>query len=792
MTWRLRELRTPWALYLLLGIGAASGFAASHEWWGTWGATAVQASAGLAIVYGLLRHPPKRPQFWWLLAAGQLMYAAAQGYWRIRFDGSRGLIPFGDINDALYLAALVLFIAALAVGPRPHARSWAGMIDSFAVVLGLAFGTWHLIAAPYVASGRLTSWGVAVFLTYEGLEVLRMAILVRILLGGRLTGAIALMTTGMLVQLTADLVYGVTLLAPSGPIDAWQNAGWIIGSVFIGAAGLYRHRGTEEPEASANDTATVSRLRLGTFLALIMVYPATTVLGGALRGDLSALSLTGSVLPMLLMVAVAALLILRLGMLTSVAQQRTTEMRRALQSEHELRMTLAYQASHDPLTGLANRRVLTDALADRGRRGTLYLIDLAGFKEINDRHGHPVGDAVLTAAAERLVTTAPEAIVARLGGDEFAVLDAARGADADELAARLISTLAQPHLVDGLEITVVGNLGFAELDGSPPAELMRDVDLALYAAKEGCTSAAVRFHPGLRDGWLRRTQISQGLIRALAEDGLALHYQPIVELRTGRITALEALMRFTPPGGNPIPPVEFIPVAEQSGLINELGRWALGTACADVRFWYLEYGVGVTVNVSARQLTEPGFHDEVLGVLRDCALPGTALTLELTESMLIDTGGEISAPIVEMLRKLRAHGIQIAIDDFGTGYSSLAYLQELPIDVLKLDRSLTLSGNPTARQMAITRAAIDLGNALQLHTVAEGVESAEQAQVLQRLGCPKAQGFHFARPLPPDHVTALLRSTVAARPGHLSSAPEPATDLRTPVGVVPPSGVVSE
>ncbi|MFC7535589.1 EAL domain-containing protein [Actinoplanes sp. GCM10030250] len=165
--------------------------------------------------------------------------------------------------------------------------------------------------------------------------------------------------------------------------------------------------------------------------------------------------------------------------------------------------------------------------------------------------------------------------------------------------------------------------------------------------------------------------------------------------------------------------------------------------------------MGVTVNVSARQLTEKGFYDEVLAVLHECALPGTALTLEVTESMLIDTSGEISSAIVQALHRLHTHGIRIAIDDFGIGYSSLAYLQELPIDVLKLDRTLTLSANPTPRQIAITRAAIDLGNALQLHTVAEGVESAEQAQVLRQLGCPKAQGFHFARPMAADQITAL-------------------------------------
>ncbi len=758
----LRGLRAPWAIYLVAGVLAAAGFAASHAPWATWGATAVQASAGLAVVYGVVRHRPQRPLFWWLLAAGQLMYAAAQGYWRIRFDGSRGLIPFGDVNDALYLSALVLFIAALAVGPRPRNGSWTGVIDSSAVVLGLAFGTWNLIAAPYVASGRLDAWGVTVFLSYEGLEVLRMAALVRILLAGRLSGSIALMATGMLVQLTADLVYGVTLLAPSGPIDAWQNAGWIIGSVVIGAAGLYRDT-PHQRAGTDDDDAAVTRLRLVTFVGLILVYPATTLLDAGLNGDFSLATVTGSVLPVVLMVAVASLLIVRLGLLAGVAQRRTAEMERALRSEHELRTELAHQARHDPLTGLVNRRVLIEALAEPARRGTLHLIDLTGFKEINDRYGHPSGDAILIATARRLTAAAPGAIVARLGGDEFAVLDPACCAGADDLAVRLVAALARPHEIDGAELTAAGRLGYTELDGSPAAEVMRDVDLALYAAKEPEGAHATRFSAGLRDGYLRRSAINQGLARALHGDGLSLHYQPIVDLDTGRVTALEALMRFTPPGGQPVSPAEFIPIAERSGLITELGAWALRTACAEARSWHAGYGVGVTVNVSPRQLTDPAFHDDVLAVLGEYDMAGTALTLEITESMLIGSDGEIPATVVEALLRLRTHGIRIAVDDFGTGYSSLAYLQELPVDVLKLDRSLTLSDAPTARQTAVTRAAIDLGNALGLQTVAEGVETAAQAGLLRDLGCPKAQGFHFARPMPAAQVGTLLARTARHR-----------------------------
>ncbi len=764
MTRHVRTLRAPWALFLIAGVLAGAGFATGRQAWATWGASAVQAAAGLAVVAGVLRHRPPRRHFWWLLAAGLLTYAAAQGYWRIRFDGRRGLIPFGDLNDVLYIAALLLFIAALAVGPRPRSRagSRAGTIDAAAVVLGLTFGTWNLIAEPYVASGRLDAWGVTVFLTYEGLEVLRMALLARILLGGRLTGSMGLMAAGMLVQLSADLLYGVSLLAPSGPVDAWQNAGWIIGSVCIGAAGLHPGMREHRPEHSTDETP--SRLRLAVFLLLILIYPTTTLLGAVLDGNpLTFHFLTASVLPLLLVVAVATLLMVRLGLLTGVAQRRAAEMRRALQAENALRERLTYQATHDPLTGLANRTVLTGALADEDRTGTLLFVDLENFKEVNDQHGHPVGDAMLAETARRLTASAPGAVTARLGGDEFAVLSPARGADADALAGRIVAELGRPYEVDGLDLRTTCSVGTVELCGAPPAATMRDVDLALYAAKEAGGDRFVRFHDGLREAWSRRTAIRHGLARALLDGGLALHYQPIIDLGTGRMTAVEALMRWTPPGGPPVPPAEFIPVAEQTGLIADLGMWALRTACTDVRPWHEQYGIAVTVNVSARQLENPHFCADVLGVLETAGLPGAALTLEITESMLIGVAGTISESVTGALHQLRSHGIRIAIDDFGTGYSSLSYLHQLPVDVLKLDRSLTLSSEPTAQKAAIARAAIELGNALDLQTVAEGVESAGQADVLRAMGCPRGQGFHFARPQPADSVARMLARSAAVR-----------------------------
>lgn len=747
-----------WVCYLAAGMLATAGLAAGHSPWATWGATAVQGSAAVALGYGAWRFRPPRQLFWWLLAAGQLTYAAAQGFWRIRFDGARGLIPFGDVNDVLYIGALVLFSAALAVGPRQRRRAMAGILDSAAVVLGLAFGTWNLIAEPYVSSGLLNQREIGVFLTFEALEVLRMALLVRILLGGRPSGAVGLLASGMLIQLLGDLVYGIRLLSPVSAVDDWQNAAWIGGSVLIGAAGL--HPGMTRATRERAGSGSISRLRLATFLLLILIYPATLLLHSLMGRDESA-DLTyfvARVLPSLLVAAVAVLLIARLGLVAGVAERRTAEMRRALTAERELRAELGHRAAHDPLTGLANRTVLTGALTGAEQPGALLLVDLEDFKQTNDRYGQHTGDRVLTEVGRRLLGQAPDGVVARLGGDEFAVwCPLLSQAEAVALAGRIGAALDQPWPDTGMELIAGHRVGVAMVRPDATADAMRDADLALNAAKKQHTGRVVVFHDGLRDAWRRHTEIAQGLRLALAGGGLRLHYQPIVSLHTGRITAVEALARWQPADGPPIPPAEFVPVAEQSGLIAELGSWALRTACADAATWRAAgHDIGVTVNVSARQLDDPGFGDHVLALLRRNGLPGDALILEITESMLVDGTGAGPAAVTATLERLRRHGVRVAVDDFGTGYSSLAYLHRLPVDILKLDRGLTLGDEPTPQKTAVTRAAVDLGNALGLQTVAEGVETAAQARLLRDLGCPKAQGFHFARPMPAADLTALL------------------------------------
>ncbi|WP_203895983.1 putative bifunctional diguanylate cyclase/phosphodiesterase, partial [Planobispora longispora] len=381
----------------------------------------------------------------------------------------------------------------------------------------------------------------------------------------------------------------------------------------------------------------------------------------------------------------------------------------------------------------------------------LLLLDLDGFKDVNDTYGHPVGDELLTVVARRLRTLTPDGqILARLGGDEFAVV--LPGADLEQALAaaeEVLAAVREPYLIDGRELYVTTSIGVLADSAAPTAsDALRDADLALYAAKAAGKNQIAVFDYTLRAERLHHAEIAAGLRQALAQGEFSLAYQPVVNLASGRIYAVEALLRWLPAGGRAVPPDVFIPVAEDTGLIVEIGRWALERACADAKRWHERHGIAVTVNVSGRQLRERSFRETVLEILTRHALPRNALTLEVTESMLLATSPAETQRIVDVLADLRAHGVRIALDDFGTGYSSLAYLRTLPVDILKIDRSFTapLTGVDHRQARAFTKAIVELAASLNLATVVEGVESREQAGVLQQMGCPLAQGYLFSPP----------------------------------------------
>ena len=432
--------------------------------------------------------------------------------------------------------------------------------------------------------------------------------------------------------------------------------------------------------------------------------------------------------------------------------------RQALQNE------LSYQAFHDALTGLANRQLFGDRLTHALRRRdgateplVVLFLDLDDFKHVNDSLGHGIGDRLLVTVAQRISAAIREGdTAARLGGDEFAVLmEDADAATAHEVADRLLDALAVPVAVDDHLHSVRASIGMAEaMPGEVTGEeTLRNADVAMYWAKDRGKGTVAVYEAGLHAEALARMALGSELQRAIREEQLVLHYQPTVDLTTRRITGFEALVRWEHPTRGLLAPGEFIPVAEQSGLIVALGSWVLRKACqagADMQSdWHQPT---MAVNIAAQQLAKPDFVEEVVDVLRRSRMPAERLVLEITESVVLDN----MEATVSTLARLRDRGIRVAIDDFGTGYSSLSYLSQLPVDVLKIDKSFVDQVCTGSADTSLVEAIITMSHSLRLTTVAEGVERTEQAVWLQKARCSSGQGFLWSRPVELDAARALL------------------------------------
>ena len=427
---------------------------------------------------------------------------------------------------------------------------------------------------------------------------------------------------------------------------------------------------------------------------------------------------------------------------------------------------LAWQATHDPLTSLPNRTAigeyLGDALANEEDVAVLFL-DLDRFKLINDSHGHAVGDQVLFALAGRLVESVRTSdVLARFGGDEFVAVCIGLGGEdgAIKMAARLADALRAPLKVAGQEIWLSGSVGISVARaGDSPEDLLRNADTAMYQAKEAGRGGYALFDHEMRAFAILRLEIERDLHRAVERNELSLHYQPKIALDGGRPVGVEALLRWNHPQRGPISPAEFIPIAEETGLIIPLGGWVVEQAASQAASWRARTGtsVPVAVNLSARQLTDHRLIDMVAAALATAGAAPDDLILEITESAVLQDAQSAS----EQLKALQEMGIRIAVDDFGTGYSSLSYLQRLPIDELKIDRSFVqrLGDRSTG---AIVGSIVDLAHAIGLTVVAEGIETEAQLRLLQDLDCDEGQGFLLARPQPWRALTTMLLGQTAA------------------------------
>ncbi len=417
----------------------------------------------------------------------------------------------------------------------------------------------------------------------------------------------------------------------------------------------------------------------------------------------------------------------------------------------------AFLAHHDGLTGLANRVHLDQHLEDRaGEAYALLAIDLDRFKIVNDTLGHQSGDALLVEVARRLRSTAgAHGFVARLGGDEFVVVtERTDPADLSDLSARIIAGLGEPVDIQGRHASVGASIGIAIAgpDGSTADELFRSADLALYRAKSQGRNAYEFFEAGMNARLQARRRMEFDLSAALRNNEFEVHYQPLVDLSSGRINGYEALIRWRHPERGPVSPAEFIPIAEEVGLIGDIGAFVLGQACRDATRW--EGEAKVAVNISPAQMRAGTLFAHVSAALAASGLPATRLELEITEALLL----ERTDTVLATLHALRNLGVSISMDDFGTGYSSLSYLRSFPFDKIKIDRSFIRDMAASEEAAAIVRTIVDLGANLGIKVTAEGIEDGAVADLLRRQGCAEGQGFHFARPKPLDEVLAELEA----------------------------------
>jgi diguanylate cyclase (GGDEF)-like protein/PAS domain S-box-containing protein len=428
---------------------------------------------------------------------------------------------------------------------------------------------------------------------------------------------------------------------------------------------------------------------------------------------------------------------------------------------------LAYQSTHDALTGLPNRNLLKDrlqqAIAQTDRSDdsvALLFLDLDHFKLINDSLGHAAGDRMLLSVAERLHACVREGdTVSRHGGDEFILVLSGieKSHHVVTICEKIFQTIANPFLIQGHNLNITCSIGIAlyPQDGQDTTTLFKYADMALYQAKDQGRNHYQFFSSEMNERMLERVTLDEALRSAIANDELFVHYQPLLDLGTGELVGLETLVRWQHPKFGMVSPVRFIPVAEESSLIANIGEWVLRKACQDMRTW-LDHGLTgfqVAVNISPRQFRDIRLADRIEQILSEHRIDPGMLSLEITETVLMQDSASSEATLLQLKRL----GIDLALDDFGTGYSSLSYLKRFPFDRVKIDRAFVKDITTDADDAAISRAIISMAHSLGIRVVAEGVETEAQCQFLRRHECDEMQGYYFSRPLPPMEITALLR-----------------------------------
>jgi diguanylate cyclase len=731
----------------------------SLGWLGSFSADAFLVLCGgafFATLIGLRRNRPSVRWPWMLIAVGILMFLVG-GEARLLLHTLGDLSPHRSLVPDLITIPGYLVVTAGVIGialtrTRGDGDDIDTVLDGVIAALAVLSLAWVILVQPALSHAHAPLSTRLTLAVYPPVSVLLVVIAAQLVFGGRERRVVSfeylLMT--MACFLAGDTLYMLVELhkisAPPGVIDLPYGLG------FVAFIGTVLHPSIASVTTRVSDTAVAPRGSRLLLVAIALAIPAVLAVtrSQAAVGD---------------RIALAVIVLL----LTTAA---VTRMIRAMRAQVGAKDQQLHQALHDSLTGLPNRAyierslmsVAADSEASSGFTG-LLLLGLDRFKLVNDTHGHTFGDLLLLAATQRLQGVArPGDVVGRIGGDEFVMLlkDLPTPNAAWEIAERVRSAFSKPFEIRETEIDSRVSVGLVVESATTTAtaeNMIRDADIAMHRAKDGGRDTVRLFEPAMRDESAERLGFERDLRRALARDELHLQYQPVVSLATGQIQGFEALLRWTHPVRGSIAPVQFIPVAEETGEIVEIGGWVLEQACRQLVDWRREIPGGkrldMAVNVSVRQLMEPDLVDRVTASLEASKLPPDALVLEITESMVMENW----AIAEKALAALHALGVRVAIDDFGTGYSALAYLDKLAglVDIVKVDKTFVdkLEQDDKAKKSAelIVRWVANYARQSGLTTVAEGVESVKQGERLRGLGCQLAQGYYFSRPVNAEDMT---------------------------------------
>lgn len=696
------------------------------------------ASAVVAMLVGIRVNRPERPKAWYLFAAGLTSFLTADVIFYVLND-VMGNESFPSVADLFYLGMYPLVIAGLLILIRANSpgRDAPSLIDAGIASTGMFAVLWILLMDSYVEDESLTFIARVVSLAYPVMDVALLAVLARLAVVVRLRRpALILMIVGVGCLLIADTGYGLTVLAGTyhtgGPIDAF----WMLFYVLFATAALHPSM-VIAVEPAEHGPGSLTWRRLGILSVVTVTVPLINLAFGGIT----------PIDRVVVTIASVALFLLVLGRIWLLMQ--------AVRASHE---SMRHQALHDSLTGLANRvlfaQVVEDVLADPidGEFVAVLFVDVDDFKSVNDSLGHQTGDLLLEEAALRLVgCVRSEDIVARFGGDEFAIFlsHAAGTQEAVMLAARILEVFEEPVFLADREVRFSVSIGIAvEQTSSGDVEtLLRSADVSMYLAKAKGKRRYELFEQSMYDQVVDRIELGRDLQGALSRGELEVYYQPVFDLRNQGVESIEALLRWNHPTRGLIEPDGFVPLAEETGMIVEIGQWVLDQSCHQVKLWQQDRSecarLSVSVNLSVRQLYDPALVGQVAAAIQTRRLDPSLLMLEVTESVLMHDA-DFGAKVLERLKLL---GVKIAIDDFGTGYSSFAYLRSFPIDTIKIDRSFVMDLQDGGTTAALVCSVIDLAKALSLTTVAEGVEEAAQLAVLDDLECDFVQGYYFAKPM---------------------------------------------